>query len=234
MKGMKKVVRSVISVTMLFVLSFSTVKAEASLSQKNVSGLQLVSEDKIVELTNALNYQREYTRATAGLSDIPVTKEVLDACEASITDSNGNKENLTVYATVKKLGQVQHSKSISNIYTLSVFASTKTDSGSGQKYQTTAYGSVTWIDNFGLQNKLVSVAGGWMPGNNNQLLNRVVSYGAQTNNPDSSVSVALSENENSYSYAATESMQGWVLFCDSNVKVDGADLRLRVISSIFS
>lgn len=31
MKGMKKIARGVISVTMLFVLSFSTVKAEASL-----------------------------------------------------------------------------------------------------------------------------------------------------------------------------------------------------------
>lgn len=47
MKGMKKVVRGFISVTMLFVLSFSTVKVEAALSQKDVPGFQLVSEDKI-------------------------------------------------------------------------------------------------------------------------------------------------------------------------------------------
>lgn len=232
MKGMKKVVKGVISVTMLFVLSFSTVKAEAPLSQKDVSGLQLVSEDKIGELTNAIDYQREYTRARAGVSDIPVTKEVLDACEASITDSNGNKENLTVYATVKKLGQVQRSNSLSNIYTLSVFADTKTDSGTEQKYDTIAHGSVTWIDNFGLRNEMVSVEGGWIPGNNNQLLNRVVYYGANTDNPGSTATKTPSEN--TYSYEGTSSMQGWVIFLDSTVKVDGASLRLRVVSSMLS
>lgn len=197
-----------------------------------MSGLQLVSEDKIGELANAIDYQREYIRARAGVSDIPVTKKVLDACEASITDTNGNKENLTVYATVKKLGQVQRSNSLCNIYTLSVFASTKIDSGSEQKYETVAFGSVTWIDNFGLRNELVSVDGGWIPGYKNQLLNRVVSYGANTNNPDSTATEYPSEN--TYSYPGTSSMQGWVLFLDSTVKVDGASLRLRVVSSILS
>lgn len=231
MKGMKKVVRGFISVTMLFALSFSTVKVEAALSQKDVQGIQLVSEDKIGELTNAIDYEREYIRAKAGVSDLPITKEMLDACEASITDSNGNKENLNIYATVKKLGQVQRSNGLRNIYTVSVFASTKTDSGSAQESNTIAYGSVTWIDNFGLGNELVSVAGGWGPGYQDQLAGRAVEYGANTNDPDSRASKSPSENE--YSYEGNSKMIGWVMFLDSTVRVNGNILRLRVVGSIF-
>lgn len=101
-----------------------------------------------------------------------------------------------------------------------------------QKYDTIVHGNVTWIDNFGLRNELVSVDGGWIPGYKNKLLNKVVEYGANTNNPDSTA--IKTPSENTYSYAGTSSMQGCVMFLDSTVQVDGASLRLRVVGSILS
>ena len=232
MKYMKRLIKGIISATMLFGVSISTVEAKEPLHQKEISELNTVTEDRIDELTNAIDYEQEYLRAKAGLSDLPITKEIMDACEASIINADGNKQILETYATVKKLGQVQRSNGLNNVYSLTVFSATKTNSGNAQKWDTTAYGTVTWIDNLGMQNEMVNAAGGWTPGYNDELTDRAVEYGAMTNDENSSAWRYPAGN--SFSYDGNSNMKGWVIFLDSTVNVKGSLLRLRVTSSILT
>jgi hypothetical protein len=74
MKSMKRLINGIISATMLFGVSISTVEAKEPLHQKEISELNTVTEDRIDELTNAIDYEQEYLRAKAGLSDLPITK----------------------------------------------------------------------------------------------------------------------------------------------------------------
>lgn len=233
MKSMKRIISGIISATVLFARSLSTVEAKEPLYQEEIPELYTVTEDRIDELTNAIDYEQEYLRAKAGMSDIPITKEIMDSCEASITDINGNKQILETYATVKKLGQVQRSDRLNNVYSLTVFSTTKTDSGTAQRWNTTAYGTVTWIDNWGTTNEMVSAAGGWTPGYGDELTNRVVQYGAMTDKMD--ISTAWRHPaENSFYYDGNSNMKGLVIFLDSTIDVNGSNLRLRVTSSILT
>lgn len=232
MKSIKRVISGMISAIILFALSLTMVEAKETFHKEDNPDISLVTEDRIGELTNTIDYEQEYLRANAGLSDIPVTKEMLSLCEASITDSDGNEQILDTYATVKRLGQVQRSNGLGNVYSLTIFSATKTDSGTAQKSNTTAYGTVTWIDNLGLENKMVNASGGWNSGYNDQLLNRAVEYGAMTNNNNSSAFRNPSGNQ--FSYDGNSNMKGLVIFLDSTVNVNGSMLRLRVTGSILT
>lgn len=64
---------------------------------------------------------------------------------------------------------------------------------------------------------MVNVSGGWNPGYYDELLKRVVEYGAMTNNENSSAWRYPSGNQ--YSYDGNSNMKGWVIFLDSTVDV---------------
>lgn len=229
MKKHKKIGGAFISVVLLFVLCVSTVAAK---DLEYLDQMNILSENDIYMLVDSIDLEQEYVRAKMGLSDIPVTEEMIDLCQASITDENGNTEYLSTVGTIKKLGCIQRSKKVCDVYTLTVFSSdTKTDSGSAQKNGTTAYGSLTWIDNFGIENELVSVSGGWTPGYGEQLLDRSVTYGADN---DSAKSALKYPSSNSFSYNGTSKMVGLLMYANIDVKVNGNSLNLRVVGSIFS
>ncbi len=234
MNGKKRFLSGIVTVTMLFSLVFTSVEAKESTKIERNPELKLVTEDRIDELVDAIDYNQEYLRAKAGVSDIPIDKELLESCTATLTDAEGNANKLNTYVTVKELGQIQRANEYSNIYSMTVFSdtATKTDSGTAQKYNTMAYGTVTWIDNLGMANELVEVSGGWNPGYKEQLLNRKVRYGANTNSMDTTLS--FTTNSNSFHKYANSKMVGWVLFLDTYVEVNGGLLNLYVTSGLFT
>ena len=196
------------------------------------SQAKLLTENEVRVLANSIDIEEQYERAKAGISDLPITQEIADACQAYVTDENGKTESIPVAVTIKKLGQVQRAGQQRNVYTLTAFASdTKTEYNTSQTLETTANVSLTWIDNLGIENELVSVSGGWSPGNNNQLTDRSVRYGADN---DDDRSTTRFPSGNSFSYDGTSSMVGFMLYVDSTVYVYGRALRCRVVSSILS
>ena len=194
----------------------------------DAASTRVLSEEDVCTLANSINIEQEYERAQAGISDIPVTKEMLSLNEAVLTDENGNEESLPVIGTVRKLGQVQRSNKLYNVYTITAFASSvKTDTDSETLHNTTAFGSITWIDNTGINNELVSVSGGWTTGGTDQLSGRSVEYGAD-NNDDKSAFYELGDGVNSFSYSGTDKMVGWVMYLDTYVNVNSKKLSFRV------
>lgn len=182
---------------------------------------------KYDELVNSLDYDIEYQRAKDGISDLPISQKTLDSFDATVSDEVGNITKLNVYATVKKLGSITYSEETENVYSLTVFASDKTDSGSEHYSSTTAYGNLIWTDNYGPDNNLVQVNGGWST-SGDQISNRIVEYGL---NPYGTV---RHPSGNSFTYSGTSDMTGLLLFLETNADVNGNNLRLRILNSPFT
>ena len=59
-----------------------------------------------MSLVNTLDDTVELERAEVGISDVPITQEILDNCIATSTDENGKETVLEVKATIRDLGTV--------------------------------------------------------------------------------------------------------------------------------
>lgn len=156
---------------------------------------------------------------------------MLNSVDAYFTNADGTKEKAEVYATVRKLGTVNRSGNVNPVYTLTVVAksSQKTDTGSAKKRDTTATGSLTWIDNLGGVNELVSVSGGWST-TNHTLTDRKVFFGVNGGTEES-----RQPTGNSFSYKPTQTHKGFILHLDTYVDIDDSvNLDLRVVSSFLS
>lgn len=188
--------------------------------------------EKEVELISSINILEEIQRAEAGITDVVISEKIKNEISAHTIKNDGVKENIEVKATIRNLGNVTKNGISGTMYTLTAVARgvEKTDSGSTTRRGTTAYASVTWIDNFGTKNELVRVSGGWDPGDNT-LSDRNVNYGVTTG-----VIRHRVPSTNSFIYLGTSAMVGRTLFVSTSVELVGYNesLELFVNSSIFS
>lgn len=230
---MKKRIRIIISTIAILLISNSAMVYAAPWDEENTFSKDLMTYEECVEVVyHADIYEKEaFSRATRGVSDIPITEEMLNLIEVTSTDEEGNIEELDVYMTVKEIGHVMQNGEIGTFYMLSAFASTKDDSGTASYSKTTAQGTVFWIDNPGVNNELFGVSGSWTT-NGDSLSDRRVEYGA-----DNDWSKIKTKYPTSNTYAYTEkagSIMGLLLHLTSYITVNGQSLRLRVTSSIFT
>lgn len=77
----------------------------------NIESKQIFSEEELMitealELAKSIDYEEELVRAEHGVSDIPVTKEMLDGCSATKTGEDGKVEELDINATVRNVGSI--------------------------------------------------------------------------------------------------------------------------------
>ena len=155
---MKKIIAIITS--LVFCLGFNTNIAYAyqqdEASSINLEALALVSDISIAE---------ELQNAREGIIDSSVCQEVLDGISFT-----GNEEDDILY-TVRHLG----STAAGEVYTLTA-SSTKTTDASTKEDYVDCWISMTWIDNFGPSNEIVSVSGGWSA-NGRTLSDRQVWYG---------------------------------------------------------
>lgn len=215
--------------------TYDTTTQKSSLNEVPFSEGNISDKDQLlpVAVASSVNYEEEYLRAKNGISDIPITEDILNSFEAVCIDSNNITEELNVYLTVRELGTFTRSKNPGTIYSLSAFASNeKTDSGSEKISITTTYGNLVWIDNFGPGNELVKVSGGWSTTSQDEITGKSVSYGV--NDVIDPASISKNPTEDTFSYNGTSSMVGLVLYLETISRVNGHYLRLRVINSIFT
>lgn len=154
---MKKIVSIITSLALCLGFNTNIVYAyQDEASRINVEALALVSDINIAE---------ELQNAREGIIDPSVRQEVLD--RISFT---GNEEDDVLY-TVRHLGSI----ATGEVYTLTA-SSKKTTDGSIKEDNVDCWISMTWIDNWGPSNEIVSVSGGWSA-NGRTLSNRQVLYG---------------------------------------------------------
>lgn len=148
--------------------------------------------------------------------DSAVSQEVQSSISVSASRSPDSDEcdDLTSYS-VRNLGLVtEGDKCIGTLYTVtSVLGTQKTTDGSTTEDGVYAWLAVTWIDNFGIDNELLAVDGGWVP-NGRTLTNRLVSYGVNGSN------TYQYPSGNSFSYGNIGSV-GLTISASSYVKSSG-------------
>lgn len=117
-----------------------------------------------------VNADIEIERAINGISDIPITKDMKEAVQASYFAENENEIPLAVDLTVRKINTPRlfsfDRKSQGTLYALTAVASnTKAKSGSDDLNKNgivaSAYLTVYWIDNLGSNNELTKIEGSW-------------------------------------------------------------------------
>ena len=230
---MKKKMRIIISIVAIFLISNSaTVYAAPWVGEVNFTKDLMTYEECVEAVYHADTYEKEaFARAVRGVSDIPITEEMLNLVEVTSTDEGGNIEELDVHMTVKEIGTVIQDGEIGTFYMLSAFASTKEDSKTASYSKTTAQGSVFWIDHSGTNNELFGVSGSWTT-NGDSLSDRFVTYGVDN---DLSKCKNKYPTSNTFAYTETPGIIGYLIHLDSYITVNGGyRLRLRVTSSIFT
>lgn len=177
--------------------------------------------DPDTEIENALN----------GVSDIPITKSMLDGVSAKISDKNGNVvEDVHVDMTIRKVASARSVADTMYVATY-VARSNKTDSGTTTRDNVVATVTVTWTDVLGMKNQLVNVSGGWTV-EDDTLSGRKVEYGSRSLNGE-----AYAETEKIYSNSfiiSPEDIVGYTLYAKSTATIDstGNAITLYVESKI--
>lgn len=186
-------------------------------------------------MLSSLNIEEEISRAQRGITDIAISEEIKEQIIAYTMNGKGDKEQAEIKATIRNLGSIIKNETTGTMYTLTVVATgvEKTDSDNTSKHNSRAYASVTWIDNLGTQNELVSVSGGWNLGPNT-LTDRNVNYGVTSGSDNKREHRTPSKN--SFSYQGTSDMVGFTLFVDTYayIKEYNEALTLIVYSSFIS
>lgn len=195
------------------------------------------TEDEMLEMTDvwmeSMDYDVELERAKEGISDIPITEEMLDSCKATITNEDGTMEDADVYVTVRELGRIEKSgQDGGTVYCTTAFASSeKTDSGTSETVDHTyAYGSILWIDNLGVKNRLLRVTGGWST-SDDVITGREVGYGISGKTADP-LYVTQYPSGNTFTYNGNSRMEALWLCLETWVSVNGRKLRLRVTNHV--
>lgn len=213
---------------MVLVLCFSnTVYAQSS------DSIDMDKTVNIASLTDGIDYEMEFKRAQSNISDVPITEEMLENCEAAVTDESGKIEEADLWMTVRSLGNVSRlDGETATAYCLTAFAAKagqKTDSGqSGTVDHTYAYGSLVWIDHLGIGNELVSVSGGWSTSGKDTLKDRYVGYGVSFGSGDTYLEKKPSGN--TFSYSSNGKMKALFVCLDTSFTVNGEGLSLRVVN----
>lgn len=124
---------------------------------------------EVLALVSSLDIIEELQDARDGIIDANICKEVIDSISITSNDDSD------VLYTIKHLGIITKDNGVKGeVYALT--ASTKTTTNEITKDYVECWISMTWIDNFGPANEIVSVSGGWRS-NGRILSNRQVFYG---------------------------------------------------------
>lgn len=229
-KSMKKRIISMLFAGILCASSIISVSAatETEFTQ-TVSNIAL--QQQYMSLINTLDYEVELERAESGISDVPITQEILDNCIATSTDENGNVVNLDVKVTIRDLGTVTRSVSEEgeHLYALTAVASeTVHNDDNVTKDGITAYGTLIWIDHLGINNELFGVTGQWLSDMSGYPTGRQVMHGVVGGN---SVTTYPTINAFSHYGSGLGTFKGFALFLETHCRTRyGSDVRLRIIS----
>lgn len=164
-----------------------------------------------------IDIKEEINRALNGISDIPVSQELKDKVTATVINSNGEEMDAEVYYTIREIPNYTRTFSVQNAgtqYVMTAFARSKQkvsddDARSGKDgLDAYAYASLYWTDNFGNNNTLDSVSGGWdVDGNTTVKSNsRKITYGRSATGgggTSSSISKTKYPRSNTFEYSVT-------------------------------
>lgn len=177
-----------------------------------------------------LDISREIENAQLGIVDENVSVEILNRIEVGCTD-----EDLDVVYTVKFLRNVNEIECLSDAYAAdeamgqvyAVTATTKKTTGTATEDNVDCWITMTWIDNTGPKNQIVSVSGGWTP-NGRTLWDRQVLYGVVDLKGAFLDGLGAYEYpiDDSYSYTAPSNMIGLSLRAYSWVRSSGYDFSI--------
>lgn len=239
MKKVKKTAAIILSMALLF--TFLSIPALAA----NTEGAGIIVNG--VDIT--VDPEEEISRAMAGISDLQMASVISSEAPATISSSNSSDPyNLhNTYTTVRKIETPRTcsaSDSNGDIYaktTVVVLSADKSNSDSKNKDYVTAYATVYWRDNFGMQNDFLGASGGWdrdvdpATGSRPSLSNRKVSIEAydDASHTETEYFKPLS---NTFEYSQSDfEKSAWKLILRTYVTIDSdAVLELAVASSMFT
>lgn len=184
-----------------------------------------------VTADTAYNLNTEIYNAVNGVSDVPITDDMLNSAVAIITDSEGNVlQHIDVDMTIKEMPASRLS-GVTTYAVTYVARANKTDSGTTTKDDVVATATVTWNDILGMTNELISVNGGWTV-SGTTLSSRKVAYGSK-----SFTGETYTETKTPYSnsfYYSPEDITGYTLYVNTSAKIDstGNTILLYVESKI--
>lgn len=229
---MMKKFKKITAITLVLVCSITNYAMAANVEPKQILSEEEQIMEEVSELTETIDYEAEFVRAEHGISDIPITNEMLEGCTATKTGLNGEVEELDVSATIRELGSITSLGEEKKVYAMTAYAEEKYEDGSDGFRNTRVYGTLVWLDNFGPNNELVSVSGSWVVGAGDTISDRSVSYGIS--NAQHKNSLTKYPTKNSFSYQGTSKMVGFVIFLEAYAKISGNSLVLRITSSFTS
>lgn len=178
-----------------------------------------ISTQELSSLISSINIDEELDNARLGVVDKDVSQNVLD----SISISSNNIDNNISY-TVNHIGTiVNKDNSVGNVYSLTA-VSTKNTTGTTSEDNVNCWITLTWIDNFGTDNEIVRVSGGW-ESNGRTLYDRSVMYGVDTitgSFVEDQYETKFPEN-NSFNYTPSKRLSGLSLRAYSLVRSEGYD-----------
>lgn len=184
------------------------------------------------EPSSSIDLQTEIYNAENGISDVPITPEMLGNATAFLKDKDGNIiENLDVSMTIRKMPATRASNGV-NTYTATYVArANKADSDTNTKDDVVATATVTWNDILGTKNTLVSVSGGWTLIGDNTISDRKVAFGSKLLNGET-----YTETKKPYSnsfYYSPSDITGYTLFTRTQATIStGNTITLYVESKI--
>lgn len=159
----------------------------------------------------------ELRDAVSGVVDPSVPQTVLNGINLENTSSDND---VKIIYTVKSHGVIiENGISKGTLYSLTA-GERKTTSNTVTKDGVTASLTVVWIDNLGPDNQLISVSGGWIPGDGT-VSNRMVEYGLSYSGVWDHVATKY-PTSNSFSYAAPSDFVGLIINAFSTATCNGS------------
>ncbi len=199
--------RKIISLlTALCMISLVTVPAGASDTTEN--GTDLSVTKLVEEMIAQYPLTERIEDAESGNIDENVREEIKEAVTFSISDGHEDSamttdnlmedETSNIAYSIQNLGEVVvNGQSVGTLY--SATGTEKTKTGSDTMMGVEAYMSIVWIDNFGTDNVLVEVSGGWRA-NGHYIDSRSLQYSA-TDNADIGETEFIENVSNPFKYS---------------------------------
>lgn len=149
-----------------------------------INEMQIYTVDEAIA---KIDFAEEIHNAENGLIDENVSEMVLQGIELSGSDDGD------ITYSVKNLGKVvEEGEEKGILYSLTAVSDVKNTGNTHEEDNVHCYINVVWMDNFGPNNELISVQGGWVT--ERSLYNRTVYYGVDDN------TITDTPTENSYFY----------------------------------
>lgn len=201
------------------IIAFSTLFSSISVFASEKKSFDVQAQEEI--LISSVNITEEINNALNGVIDEAVPDYVLEQIDVGVQVVPKNllnrslantTDDFDVYYTVKNVGDIYDDNTVGTMYSATVYATQKNSNGSSTEGGINSYLTLTWIDNLGTSNQLISVYGGFTP-NGKTLSNRQVLWWV-----DDNLSLeARYPSGNSYSYSTSK--KGYTFFANSWVNI---------------